>query len=131
MTLKEFLMITSYQTDFGLAEIYEDYIRVIINEGVTVTPDDNNTLLEMVENHFKNKPFVYISHRINSYAVNPTVYLETVKIKNLVGLAVVSDDPRQKKQTIVEKTFFNKELRQFDDLESALLWKKQLLKQQD
>ncbi|WP_299242813.1 hypothetical protein [uncultured Aquimarina sp.] len=131
MTLKEFLMITSYQTDFGLAEIYEDYIRVIINEGVTVTPDDNNTLLEMVENHFKNKPFVYISHRINSYAVNPTVYSETVKIKNLVGLAVVSDDPRQKKQTIVEKTFFNKELRQFDDLESALLWKKQLLKQQD
>ncbi|MFD2561124.1 hypothetical protein [Aquimarina rubra] len=120
-------MITSYKTNFGLAEIYEDYIKVIINEGITVSPNDNNTLLEMVENHFQNKAFVYISHRINSYSIDPTVYLETAKIKSLVGLAVVSEDPRQEKQTLVEKTFFDKEFRHFNDMESALAWKEELL----
>lgn len=124
-------MITFYKTDFGLAEIYDDYMRVVINEGITVSPEDNNTLLEMVENHFKNKPFVYISHRIHSYSINPTVYFETAKIKTLVGLAVVSDSPLQINQTQIEKTFFNKELKHFNDMESALIWKEEILKQQD
>ena len=124
-------MITFYKTDFGLAEIYDNYMRVVINEGITVSPEDNNTLLEMVENHFKNKPFVYISHRIHSYAINPTVYFETAKIKTLVGLAVVSDSPLQINQTQIEKTFFNKELKHFHDMESALVWKEELLKRQD
>ncbi|WP_299254584.1 hypothetical protein [uncultured Aquimarina sp.] len=123
-------MITSYKTNFGLAEIYEDYIKVIINEGITVTPDDNSILLEMVENHFQNKAFIYITHRINSYSIDPTIYFETAKIPNLVGLAVVSDDPNQKNQIRVEKTFFNKEFRQFNSMESALLWKEELLKQE-
>ncbi|MBW1296779.1 STAS/SEC14 domain-containing protein [Aquimarina litoralis] len=124
-------MITFYKTDFGLAEIYDDYIKVIINEGITVTPEDNNTLLEMVNNHFKNKPFVYISHRIHSYSINPIVYFETAKIKTLVGLAVVSNDPIQKSQTQIEKTFFNKEFKHFNDMDAALAWKAELLKKQD
>lgn len=124
-------MITFYKTDFGLAEIYDDYMRVVINEGITVSPEDNNTLLEMVENHFKNKPFVYISHRVHSYSINPTVYFETAKIKTLVGLAVVSDSPLQINQPQIEKTFFNKELKHFKGMKSALLWKEELLKKQD
>ncbi|MFD2561125.1 hypothetical protein [Aquimarina rubra] len=121
-------MITSYQLDFGLIEIFEDYIKVTMNEGVTVSPKHNCVLLEMVEKHFKNKAFLYLTHRINSYAVDPTIYLETAKIENLIGFAVVSKDPRQKKQTKLEKAFFSKELRRFDNIESALQWKDKLLK---
>lgn len=121
-------MITSYQLDFGFVEIYDDYIKVTIKEGITVSPEHNDVLLEMVEKHYKNKAFVYLTHRINSYAVNPTIYLETAKIQNLVGFAVVSNDPRQKNQTRLEKAFFSKELRQFDNIESAIQWKDELLK---
>ncbi|SEK23259.1 hypothetical protein SAMN04487910_0028 [Aquimarina amphilecti] len=120
-------MITSYILDFGLIEIYEDYIKVTINEGVTVSPEHNDVLLEMVEKHYKNKAFLYLTHRINSYAVNPTIYLETAKIENLIGFAVVSDNPIQEKQTKLEKAFFSKELKRFDDIESALQWKTELL----
>ncbi|WP_298538561.1 hypothetical protein [uncultured Aquimarina sp.] len=121
-------MIISYQLDFGFIEIYEDYIKVTMNEGITVSPEHNDVLLEMVHKHYNNKPFLYITHRINSYAVNPTIYLETAKIQNLAGFAVVSNDPRQKIQTKLEKAFFNKEFRQFDTMESALEWKDQILK---
>ncbi|MDH7446835.1 hypothetical protein [Aquimarina sp. 2201CG14-23] len=121
-------MIKSYVLDFCQIEIHKDYLKVIINEGVTVSPKHNDVLLDIVEKHFKNKAFVYITHRLNSYSINPTIYLETAKIKNLIGFAVVSSDPQQKLQTKVEKTFFNKEFRQFDTMESALTWKKKLLK---
>ncbi|WP_298320709.1 hypothetical protein [uncultured Aquimarina sp.] len=121
-------MITSYKLDFGLIEIYDDYIKVTMNEGITVSPEHNDVLLEMVRKHYKNKAFLYITHRVNSYAVNPTIYLETAKIQNLVGFAVVSNDPRQKIQTKLEKAFFNKEFRQFDTMTSALKWKDEILK---
>ncbi|AXT53775.1 hypothetical protein D1818_24225 [Aquimarina sp. BL5] len=121
-------MITSYKLDFGLIEIYDDYIKVTMNEGITVSPEHNDVLLEMVRKHYKNKAFLYITHRVNSYAVNPTIYLETAKIQNLVGFAVVSNDPRQKIQTKLEKAFFKKEFRQFDTMTSALQWKDEILK---
>ncbi|MBW1296780.1 hypothetical protein [Aquimarina litoralis] len=120
-------MITNYHLDFGLVEIYTDYIKVTINEGITISPEHNNVLLDMVEKHYKNKPFLYLTHRVNSYSVDPTIYLETAKISNLIGFAVVSKDPLQKKQTQIEKLFFNKELKRFDNISSALLWKDELL----
>lgn len=120
-------MITTYQLNFGLIEIYDDYIKATINEGITITPKHNIVLLEMVEKHFKNKPFLYITHRINSYAVDPTIYLETTKICNLMGFAVVSKDPLQEKQIKLEQAFFSKELKRFDNMTSALKWKDELL----
>ncbi len=120
-------MITSYDFYFCHIEIYDDYVKAIMKEGVTVSPEHNNVLLQIVEKHFKNKAFVYISHRINSYAVDPTIYLETAKIKNLVGFVVVSSDPKQKMQTRVEKIFFGKEFEQFDTMEEALAWKNMII----
>lgn len=122
------LMITSYNFYFCHIEIYEDYVKAVMKEGVTVSPEHNDVLLQIVEKHFKNKPFIYITHRINSYAVNPTIYLETAKISNMIGFAVVSADPKQKIQIKLEKTFFNKEFKQFDTLELALEWKDNIIK---
>ena len=121
-------MITSYNFYFCCVEIYDDYVKAIMKEGVTVSPEHNSVLLQIVEKHFKNRPFVYITHRINSYAVDPTIYLETTKIKNLVGFSVVSSDPKQKMQTKVEKIFFGKEFEQFDTMEEALVWKDMIIK---
>jgi len=36
-----------------------------------------------------NEAFVYITHRVNSYSVDPTIYISVSKIENLVGFAVV------------------------------------------
>ncbi len=67
-------------------------IITIMHEGVNVSPDYNDALLQVAETYFKNKPFVYITHRINSYSVDPKIYHETSKIKSLKGFAVVSSD---------------------------------------
>ncbi len=121
-------MIQYYDLEFCTAELYNDYAIVIMKKGVTVAPKYIGTFLEIVNKHYKNKPFVYISYRINSYSVNPATHLESSKVPSLIGVAVVSDDPLQKIQTKVEKPFFEKEFQHFNTIEEALNWKDEIIK---
>jgi hypothetical protein len=100
---------------------------VVINEGATVTPEHNAVLLNVVDTYYKNKRFVYITHRLNSYAVNPAVYRETSKIKNLAGFCVVSKDFKAKRNAEIEKLFLNKPFEIFDTIEEATSWAKQVI----
>ena len=108
--------------DFCEMHIYDDYVIVVMNEGVTISPAHNQTLLNVVDTYFKNKKFVYISNRINSYSVNPTVYFETSKINNLAGFAVVSKDFKAKSNAEVEKLFMDKPFEIFNTIEEAVDW---------
>ena len=104
-------------------KIYDDYIIAIWNEGVTIKPEYNAMLIDVAEIYFKNKPFVYITHRLNSYAVDPAIYKETSKIVNLAGFCVVSSDYLAKRNAEIEMMFLNnKPFKIFDDLDDAILW---------
>ena len=120
-------MLRKFDLGFTLVEVHEDYIQNTIEEGYHVTLEDNNILIEFVKEYFKDKPFVYIANRVNSYSVDPTVYLETSEIKNLIGLAVVSSNLKQKRLIEFEKAFYKKDLKYFNTTEEALVWKDLLL----
>lgn len=121
-------MIKSYTLNFCDLEIHKDYVLAIMHEGIIVDKENNTILIDIAEKHFKNTPFVYITHRINSYSVDPIVYIKTAQIKSLMGFAIVSKSPNQKKLSTYEKTFFNKEFKLFEKMEEALQWKDKLLK---
>ncbi|GAA4272328.1 hypothetical protein U6A24_20905 [Aquimarina gracilis] len=121
-------MITSYNFDFCHVEIHHDYILSVMNEGVIVSPEFITQMSFMANKHYKDKFFVYITHRVNSYSVNPISYFEGNKIKNMVGFAVVSEDPKQQSLSKIERTFFDKELQYFDTLQAALQWKDEVIK---
>lgn len=113
--------------DFCEMHVYDFYVVVIINEGITVSPKHNTVLINVVDTYFHKKEFVYISHRINSYAVDPSTYIETSKIKCLKGFAVVSKDFKAKSNVDIEKLFFNKPFETFDELDEAVAWAKSIL----
>lgn len=113
--------------DFCEMHIYDDYVIVIIDEGIIVSPKHNIELNNVVDTYFRNKKFVYISHRKNSYTVDPTTYIETSKIKNLVAFAIVSKDFKARSNAEVEKLFLNKPLEIFDDIQKAVSWKDSVL----
>ncbi|MEY8849327.1 hypothetical protein AB9K26_10950 [Psychroserpens sp. XS_ASV72] len=112
--------------DFCTMHIYDNYMIVVINEGVTVTPKHNDVLLNVADTYYKNKDFVYITHRINSYAVDPAVYRETSKINNLAGFCVVSSDYKAKRNAEIEKLFLNKPFEIFNTIEDATAWAQQI-----
>lgn len=121
-------MIDLLKFDFCDMHIYDNYLIVIMNEGVTIIPAHNQILLNVAETYFNSKRFVYISNRLNSYAVNPTVYLETSKIENLKGFAVVSKDYKAKSNAEIEKLFLDKPFEIFDSIEKAVEWANSILK---
>jgi len=114
--------------NFCKMSIYDNYVVVIVNEGINITPKHNSVLVEVTENHFLDKPFVYITHRINSYSVDPKVYYETSKIENLKGFAVVSKNYKAKVNAQIEKMFFNKPFETFTKMEDAFTWADDLVK---
>ncbi|WP_378187471.1 hypothetical protein ACE939_03915 [Aquimarina sp. W85] len=120
-------IIETHNLDFCSLELYDDYMKVVVYEGVCITLELNNILTEIATQFFKQKPFLYITHRIHSYAVDPTVYFETSQIKNLVAFIIVSNQDIYKKQFKIERTFFKKEFKYFETLEKALAWKEKFL----
>ena len=108
--------------DFCDITVYDNYIVVVMKEGVNITPDYNSVLLEIANTYFSDKPFIYITHRINSYSVDPKIYYETSKIKTLKGFAVVTKNYKAKVNAQIEQRFFSKPYKIFKNLEDAEKW---------
>ena len=115
-------MIDVLYFEFGEMRIFSNFVLVVMKEGITVMPEHNDDLLAVSLKYYKNKPFGYITFRINSYAVNPLVYLKTSEIKNLVAFAVVSTDPLKIANLELEKRFLTKPLKHFESLDEAKKW---------
>jgi len=107
---------------FGTVTLYSNYMVAVINEGITVDFDHNAILEDLAQTHFKSNKFVYITHRINSYSVDPNVYFKTSQIPNLMGFAVVLGDKIRLDNLEIEKMFLSKPLKSFNSLKKALDW---------
>jgi len=112
--------------DFGKLTFYDNYVVAVMNEGVNIGNKENDILIKIAEKHFT-KPFIYITHRVNSYSVDPNIYAKTIKSENLSGFAVVSEGYMAKINAQIEKLFFNKPFEIFSSLEEAVEWTKSVL----
>jgi hypothetical protein len=108
--------------EFGSVELYDTYLVATMNEGVTIMPEHNEELVIIANSHFMGRPFGYITHRKNSYAVDPSIYYKTSKIENLVAFAIVSKNPMASKTAAVEQMFMEKPFQLFQELEDAIGW---------
>lgn len=123
-------MIATSTHEFGVLEIYDFYVKAIMFEGVTVEPKHNEVLLSIAKKYYSGKNFGYITHRINSYSVDPTIYVETSKIENLAAFAVVSEDPLNLSNIKIEKLFMKKPFQSFKKMGEAIDWVKSITTKQ-
>ncbi|WP_274475407.1 hypothetical protein [Mangrovimonas aestuarii] len=114
---------------FATVIIDEDLVIATMNEGITIVSEHNNELERIANKYFKDKPFVYISNRTNSYSIDPSTYLRTSHIDNLIGFAVVSETQIVLSNTQLEKLFMDKPFQAFTTIEKAKQWAKELLVQ--
>ena len=118
----------SLKFDFGQVTVHTNYLLVVVNAGEHLTPAHNTILVNLVDDYFVDKSFVYLTHRKHSYSVDPAIYLETSKIENLAGFGVIAEVPVSKGNAEIEKLFLNKPFEIFNTLEDAVLWAKKILK---
>lgn len=108
-------------------KFYNHYVTCNIQEGITFSIKESRIQTQEILNHFDNKPFVYITHRINSYAVDPSIYSETSQIENLIGFAVVSKNELALSNVQIESIFLKKTVESFKNLDEAKKWANNLV----
>ncbi|MDR5590160.1 hypothetical protein [Christiangramia sp. SM2212] len=113
------------ELDFGKVYAYENILIAKLDEGILFDVESNRKLLQIGQKIFKDKSYGYISHRVNSYAVDPMVYMESASAGNLKAIAVVSESEMTRKNAEgVEKKFYkdNNCFGVFQTLEEAVAW---------
>ena len=112
---------------FGTITLYDHYSVTVINEGEHISSEQYQTLVDIAKEHYNNTPFVYITYRKYSYSVDPSIYLEVSKIKNLKGFAVIPEAYVSKGNATVERMFLDKPFEIFETLEEAIDWASSLV----
>ncbi|TVZ51462.1 hypothetical protein [Dokdonia sp. Hel_I_53] len=113
---------------FGTLKVEKDIAIGVINEGVTLDLEKFKQISSTLTAHFKNKPYGYISHRVNSYAIDPTVYMYVASKDILRAIAIVTEVKIMKTNAIIEKQFVAQPLEVFHSISDAKKWiKKHIL----
>ncbi len=119
------MLIKEIDLDFGKVTIHDKILIAKLNEGVLFDVPNNRKLLDLGTEIFKGENYGYISHRVNSYAVDPMVYFESAKTSNLKAIAVVSDSEMTRRNAQeVERKFYKDSncFEVFTTLEDAVSW---------
>lgn len=117
-------MIKKIELDFGVISVYDRILISELHEGVLLNVENNRQILNIGCEEFKTENFGYISHRINSYAVDPMVYRESAELEQLKAIAVVSKNDMALKSAELEKKFYTNRnsFAIFKSLEEATAW---------
>lgn len=129
IAIQEQKLIAQHTLDIGEFAFYSNIIVGEINEGAHVTFENAVMALQLSEQIYgTNYPVIYISHRKNSYSIDPIGYYEAVKLfPNLSGFAIVAQHKHRRMLASLEKLFLKKPIRVFDNLDSAFVWSKKIL----
>ena len=95
---------------------------------VSIDYDHTTILNEIIKIHFNNKNMVYISNRVKSYSVNPVIYKEIEKIKNLVAIVIVTTNDNFIVKIEEELKHYNKPSKICENLTDAIIWANSLIK---
>jgi len=124
-----FQLTKTIKSKIATVYIYNKNIGVVeVNEGVNLSYAIAAPLLFKGLLAFKNRPWVYISHRVNSYSVVPTDYEYLHKIKTLKALSIVVPSGTDPSTTAIEQIFCKKPFKLFNNgLQEAMVWAEEML----
>jgi len=125
---KKPMIVKEYQLDIGTVQVFEDYMVSMFNDGVTITLEMAYQIIGIAEIHFREKDFGYISHRKNSYAIDPNIYTYIRGLENLKAFAIVSKKEIDMHNFDIEKLFYKKNMEFFIEFDNAMSWVKKRLK---
>lgn len=101
---------------------YDHFVISVIKEGTVMCNNLNSKQTEVILKYYENQPFVYISHRLHSYSVDPLMYNSSSKIDNLFGFCVVTENYFSRKSTEIEQVFLKKTFKVCSSIFEAKNW---------
>lgn len=116
--------ILEQETAIGRFVFYPNIVVGEIKEGVHATYENAKETFQLgAEIYGKENEFIYISHRINSYSVDPIWLFKAKKqFPNCKGFVLVADRKGKEKFSRIERLFLKINLVLQDNLENAITW---------
>jgi hypothetical protein len=113
-------------------EVHDNLVIARFDEGSDITSENWIEIREMLLDNFSGK-FAWISDRINSYSIDPTLLLapDVIEdINNFACLAQVNYGKSLKDSTEIAKDFLSAKVpfRSFVTLDDAMNWVKEMLR---
>lgn len=121
-------LILQETVDLGELYFFKHFLIAEFNEGVNITFENFNKVRILVENHFGDSEFGFISNRKNSYSIVITDAPQfNSTFKNLKAYATVTYTSFASKVIIMENHFFKFNRKNFTELDRAIQWIKESL----
>lgn len=114
-------------TDITIS-VYNGIAIIEISEGVALSYKTGHKIFNRLLSIVGDKPWVYISNRVNSYSLDPNDYKHLNQIPTLKGIGVIQYKKSIQTALELEKMFIKKPFKTFDDLDSAIEWALTLVK---
>ncbi|MEM7087669.1 MAG: hypothetical protein AAF489_15925 [Bacteroidota bacterium] len=116
----------SLTLDFATVEVLDFYLVVTMNEGLLFDRSHLTQLYKVFNTYFPDRPFGYISNRINDYTVDPTSYFETKEGPWLAAIAIMCYSEAAYNNAVFERNFYKKRPHKpFYDMEECKKWLKE------
>ena len=117
-------LIVEYKHDMGRFFFYSNILVGEFHEGIHASKENSKELIQFVKRVYGDEtPFVYISHRLHPYSMDPIALREVTKMfPNFIGFAIVSQNKYRRMIVSLERFFIVKPIGIFYELESAFSW---------
>lgn len=117
-----------YQTSLGDVYFFDNFFISEFKEGIDINFEKFHEIALLVNAHFEEKPFGFISNRINSYSIFINdADLFHKSYPNLKAYGIVVYKTLTKKVIEIENRFFKFNRQTFMDLNLAVEWVEQVL----
>lgn len=116
------------ELSFTTLKFYPKFVVSTVKENILLDEEHINTLKDAILEHYQNKPFIYLANRVNSYSVNPLIYVNLIQLQVLKGIGIISEDLQRLKTANFEKQFASFPFELFQNKDEAKAWAHRLMK---
>ena len=114
----------------GTVSIHNGYAIARFNEGANLLADDAEEILVLIKENFDG-PFCWLSDRVNSYSIDPTMLLiMTKELPNLKAIAQTTYGNAMRDSTKIAEVYLPSDLpyKSFEKLADAKSWVQEQVK---
>ncbi len=114
---------TLINVELGRLYLFDNYVVAEFKEGVDINFDNFSDVTEIIKKQFNDKPFGFISNRLNSYSINLKDATKfNAYFPNLKAYAIVAYNSITQRVFELENHFFTFNREAFKNLEHAAEW---------
>lgn len=110
------------ETEIGTIYFYDNLVVMEAKPNISLSIKNGLFILFRGIKMIGLRPVVYISNRVNDYAVDPNDYRFLEMVPNLKGIAIVTYNETSRQIAELESEFVRKPFATFTNLEHAKLW---------